>query len=175
MADNEEKVVPKSSGNSNLIIIIGVALIVISLALSAVSLMTIMSINSKLEATAEAEEEALDPGVISVLEIDTFSFTEDFIFIFENEDGSSNNVVVNISVGIHNVADDAETVAATLAGKETILRDGVEGLVMRKTYQDFKSPEGISALKAEILSYLKAQLGTETLIEIYFNNLLTTS
>lgn len=175
MADNEEKVVPKQSGNGNLILIVGVALIVISLALSAVSLMTIMSINKKLEMTATEEEAGMDPTEISLLEIDTFAFTEDFILVYPNENGKSDNVVVQISVGIHNKADDATDVLATLGEKEKILRDGVEELLMNKKFIDFATPEGKAAIKDEILLYLQQKLGTETIIDVYFNNFLTAS
>lgn len=174
MADNEEKVVPKSGGNGNLILIIGVALIVISLALSAVSLITIMGISAKLNAPEEVDPENMDPSMISVLEIDTFAFTEGFTLIYEDADGKSANVVFDMGIGIHNVAEDVEDVKTTLADKQTIIRDGVETLLSNKQYTDFKSEEGKAAVKAEILAYLKTTLGTESIIDVYFNNLITT-
>lgn len=175
--DDEEKVVPKQQDNGKLIMIIGVALIVISLALSAVSLITIMSMNSKLAAPEEAlEEELAETGEISVMEIETFAFTESFIFIFNDEEaGKVNNVVVDISVGVHNTADDYDLVMENLSSKESILLDGLEDLVKVKTYSDFKTPDSMEVVKNEILLYLQKKLETEAIIDVYFNGLLTTT
>ncbi len=173
MADEEEKVVPQKASNGNLILIIGVALIVISLALSAVSLITIMGISKQLTAPEE-DEMVMDSGEISLLEINTFKFSESFIFIFESET-MTNNVVVDISIGVHNTAEDAEAVSGLLTGSESIIRDGVERLVKQKSFSDFETAESMDAVKAEILTYLQERLVTESIIDVYFNNLLTTS
>lgn len=175
-ADEEEKVVPeKKGGSNNLIMIIGVALIVISLALSAVSLLTIMNINNKLEAPEETVAEG-EAAVVPLNEITTFGFTDDFIFIFEDvENDVTNNVVVGISVGLHNTAEDFADVQTTISGSESILRSGIGAIMARKSYDDFKSSEGMDGLTSEIKGYLQEILVTETVVDVYFHDMLTST
>lgn len=177
MADEEEKVVAeKKGGSNNLILIVGVALIVISLALSAVSLITIMQINSKIN-TPEGEEEAgVDTALIPLTEITSFDFADEFIFIFNDvENDLTHNIVVSITIGMHNKADDFTDVQTTLTNSEKILRSGIEGMINGKTHEVFATPQSMELLEEEIRAYLNERLLTETVIDVYFHNKLTST
>ncbi|PKM68090.1 MAG: hypothetical protein CVU95_05435 [Firmicutes bacterium HGW-Firmicutes-2] len=175
--DGVEKVAKKPQDKSKIVMMIGVVLIIVSLIFSMISLITIMGISKALrgeEAAAELEENG--PPQISVNDIEPFTFSEKFIFIYNDQNSSRvHNVVVEIGVGILKTNRDAGKVLETMTTRETILRDGIETLMKSKTYEDFASADSTSALKNEILAYLQTRLESESIVDVYFNNLLTSS
>jgi len=177
MAEDEEKVVAKTKDSSKIIMIVGVALVVISMVISILSFLTITSLKKSL--VVSEEEAVVEEGgevVTPLSEIDIFSFGKDFIFIFEDkEEKVSNNVVVSINIGYINTEKESEELAATLSSKESIIRDGLESLVKTKSFDDFKTKESLDSLKEEMKAYLQKILGSELIVDVYFNNLLTTS
>lgn len=174
--DEEEKVVPKKKDSNKIIILIGVALIVISLVISLVSLLSIMGLKKSMVDPEEEQIEEDETSVVSLLDIDIFDFSKNFIFIFEDTDKDIvNNVVVDISVGYLNTEKESAVLADTLSSKEAIIRDGIESLVKEKDFSDFKTRESMDNLKSEIKDYLQEILVTELILDVYFNNLLTTS
>ena len=134
---------------------------------------------SETSAEAEAEMTEIVAGEISVLEIETFDFTNQFILTYTDTVDSevTHNVVVNISLGLHNTDDTAKevaTITTTLTSKETIIRSGLEDLLKSKTFDDW-SVENQEALRTEILTHLQERLATSVLIDVYFSNYLTSS
>ena len=182
MAD-EEKVVEKSSGGGlgALLPMITLGLVIVAIGISAVSLISVMGVNSSIqELIANEEKVELLPGEIPVTEIETFGFAENFIFSYEDKEDSdlTHTVVVDISIGMHNTEDTAEEVTeikGQLTSKELIIRDGLESMMKSKSFDDFQTEESLGLLKADILAYLQGRLGTGVIIDIYFNNMLTTS
>lgn len=180
MADEDNVVVEKSSGGGGLIPLITLVLVVVSIGVSAFSLITVMGVSSSMkEAAMEAEKPEMVPGEVNVLEIDTFDFTNQFILTYTDVQQAdlNHNVVVNISLGLHNTEDTAEevaTVTTTLTSKETIIRSGLEDLLKAKTFEDW-NVENQESLRSEILTYLQGRLSTNVIIEVYFSNYLTSS
>ncbi|VDN46313.1 Flagellar protein FliL [Petrocella atlantisensis] len=176
--DGVEKVAKKPQDKSKIVMMIGVVLIIVSLIFSMISLITIMGISKALRGEEEAAElEENGPPQISVNDIEPFIFSEKFIFIY-NDTGNTDkvhNVVVEIGVGILATEKDAAKVLETMTTRETILRDGIETLMKSKSYEDFASAESTDALKNEILLYLQSRLESESIVDVYFNNLLTSS
>ncbi len=190
MADEEVKVEPKEKNSGNMMMIIVVALVVVSMAISAVSLITVMNINksiANLGETATEDGEAMDSSQLSVMDIETFDFSENFIFIFDDAEDPdlTHNIVVEISVGVYNpveptkeqkeIPEMAASALTTLATKETIIRSGLESMMKSKSFEDFQTVESIDMVKADILKYLQERLVNETIIDVYFNNMLTSS
>ena len=180
--DEEEVVVEKSKGGGGgLIPLITLVLVVVSIGVSAFSLITVMGMNSAMkEATMEAEKPEMIPGEVSVLEIETYAFTDQFIFTYRDavDTDVNHNVVVNINIGLHNTedtADEVATVTTTLTSKETIIRAGLESMLKAKTFDDWDIAENQEALRGEILTYLQERLATTVIIDVYFNNYLTSS
>jgi flagellar basal body-associated protein FliL len=190
MAEEEEKVVPKEKSSGNLMMIVVVALVGLSMVISVVSLLQVMSINSAIATLGQGSEEdgeGMSSDQISVNDIEIFNFSENFIFIYDDPEDPevTHNIVVEISVGIFNpveptkeqkdIAEMALAATTTLASKEKIIRDGLESMMKTKTYADFQSPEALDMVKADILKYLQDRLVNETIIDVYFNNMLTSS
>jgi len=176
--DGVEKVAKKPQDKSKMVMMIGVVLIIVSLIFSMISLITIMGISKALRGEEEAAElEENGPPQISVNDIQPFTFTEKFIFIYKDtgDSGKTHNVVVEIGAGILATEKDAAKVLESMTTRETILRDGIETLMKSKSYEDFVSAESTDAIKKEILLYLQSRLESETIVDIYFNNLLTSS
>lgn len=180
MADEENVVAEKSSGGGGLIPLITLVLVVISIGVSAFSLITVMGVSSSMkEAAMEAEKPEMVAGQVNVLEIETFDFTNQFILTYTDvvQPDMTHNVVVNISLGLHNTedtADEVATVTSTLTTKETIIRSGLEELLKAKTFDDW-NVENQEALRSEILTYLQGRLSTNVIIDVYFSNYLTSS
>lgn len=172
----EEVKAPKGD-SGKLLLLVALVMIVVSIAISAISLVSIMGLKSQMAMQAEEAAKPDDMGEIPVGEIDTFAFTENFIFIFTDKDDPSvtHNVVVDISVGIHNTEDDFADVLADLSSKEVILRDGLGALVLDWTFDDFTTNEGIEGVKADILTYIQGRLGSSSIVDVYFSNMLTST
>lgn len=183
MADEDNVVEEgKKSGGGlgGIIPLITLVLVVVSIGISTFAMIQTMgAVKAIQDAQTEAEKPELTPGEISVMEIDIFTFTDDFIFIYEDpENDLTHNVVVSIGVGLHNTKETAEevaTVTATLTSKETIIRDGLGTLMKTKSFDDFKTSESQEALKQDILTYLQERLVTTVIVDVYFNDILTTS
>lgn len=182
MAEEDEIIVAKSTGGKGgLIPIISLALIVVTLGLSAISLVTVMGLkNGMAAAEGDAASEEMMTGEISVTDIDTFAFTDNFIFRYQGIDNPkvTNTVVVDVSIGILTTEDteeDATILKALLASKESIVRDGLETLLTTRKFAEFQTKEGQELIKSEILLYLQEKLVTELIIDVYFNNLITQS
>lgn len=183
MAEEEEVVVEKKSGGGagGLIPLITLVLVVVSVGLAAFSLVTVMGLKKNLMTTEEEElVEDVEPGQISVLEIETFAFTENFVFRYKGiEDPEvTDTVVVDMSVGVHSNEDTAEEAAelmALMSSKEAIIRSGLETLMTTVAFEDFKSEEGQTVIKGDILTYLQERLVTDLIIDVYFTNTITQS
>lgn len=172
--ESEDKVVPeKKSGNTNLIMIIGVVLIVISLALSVVSLLTIMGINQKIENPEGVDEAEVDTSIIPLSEITTFEFEDQFILSYDDLDtDGTNTVLFDLSVGMHNTEKDFADIQTTISSSENILRSDVGAKLKRNKYEDFKSAEGMDMLREELKLYFQERLESETVIDVYFSDML---
>ena len=181
MADEEEGVVEKKSGGGGgLIPLITLVLVVVSVGVSAFSLVTVMGLKKSLMVAEEEMQPDIEAGQVSVLEIETFAFTENFVFRYKGlEDPEvTDTVVVDISVGVHSnedTADDALELMALMSSKEAIIRSGLETLMTTVAFEDFKSEEGQALIKADILTYLQERLVTDLIIDVYFTNTITQS
>lgn len=180
MAD-EEVVVEKKSGGGGLIPLITLVLVVVSVGISAFSLVTVMGLSNSMTMMAEGESKPeLEPGTVSVLEIETFAFSENFVFRYKGVDDPdvTDTVVVDISVGVlsnEDTAEDAASLMTLMSSKEDIIRSGLETLMTSESFEDFKTEEGQTLIKEDILNYLQERLVTDLIIDVYFTNTITQS
>ncbi len=156
-------------------IIIPAVLVVVLIAVT-VFLFVLKPNSSKVE----AEEKVVETSEIPITEIELLKFSEKFVLIYPDKEaeGIDHNIVLNISVGIHNTketAKEVEELKVTFATKESIMRDSVETLLKTKYVDDFSEVEKIEQLKHEILEKLAGKLESDTLIDVYFNNLIVSS
>lgn len=179
MADEDNVVVESSgAGSGGLIQLVTLLLVVISIGISAFSMITVVGLKKELTAEIEAEEEEVLAEEVSVTDIDTFAFTEGFTFMYNdvNEPKSNKTVVVDISVGIlstKETEEEALDLMTLISDNETIVRDGLESLMTMKTFEDFQTEEGQSVIKADIIKYLQKRLETDLIIDVYFNNYIS--
>lgn len=175
MAD-EERVVKKGSGGG-LISLVTLVLVVLSVGISALSLMVVVGMKSSVDNLIQ-EEPTSDavPGEVDVLQIETFSFTDQFIFQYKNEEDESDTVITKIHIGVlmnEDTAKDADTLLALMASKETIIKDGIMTQMASESYGDWQTPEGIEQIKSNLLTYLRERLVSELIIEVYLDGTLT--
>lgn len=175
--DEEVKAPPKEKDSGKLLMIVAIALIAVSMALSAVSLLTVMNISKSLVKQEEALAEEEGPVSIPVTEINTFNFTDKFILQFKDveDEKTTHNVVVEVSIGLLNTAKDYGDVELLLTEKEKIIRSGLEGQLTRLTYENFRTPDALEETTTLLTTYLQGIVNTETVIDVYFNNLLVST
>ena len=180
MADEEKVVVQKNSGGG-IIPLITLVMVVVSIIVSAISLIQVMSVSNAMKemATETTKSEGME-GVFEVGELDTWNFTEQFIFQYKNmeDPGVTDTVVVDISLGILNnkeTTKDAAALKTTLTSKENIIRSGVESMMTKEQFADFQTTEGLQKIKGDLLQYLQERLVSDLIVDVYFTGKLTTS
>ena len=177
----EEKVEEKKSGGGGLLPLLTLVLVAVSIGVSAFSMITVMSLKSGLtEMVQQANTPEGIPGEVDVNDIDTFSFTENFIFRFKDTENPkvTNTVVMDISVGIlttEDTAEDAATLKALMTSKEGIIRDGLESMMTSENYEEFLTTEGLDGIKTKVIEYLQGRLVSDLIIDVYFTNKVTSS
>lgn len=165
--------------DNKLLVIIVAVLVVVSIGLSAISLITIMSLRNQMVVTTE---ELVEPGegVIEQLplsQIDIFNFSDNFIFTFtiEGEAKRVDNVVCSIAVGLDNKSKKFDDILVQFTDKEKIIRAELEKVIKAKTASDFTDPVKLSELETEVIVFLRTMLDTEVVVDVYFTNVLTSS
>jgi flagellar basal body-associated protein FliL len=168
--------------NNKMVMIVGVVLIVVSITLSAVSVIMVNKvlgqINNDESMSAAIEDERV---MVPIAKQTVYEMADSIIAIFTNEvDGELKgtlNVSVKIGFGIY-AEDDEEgvlAVATLIQEKEGYLRDRISKLLSAKTYE-YMSQEGIEELlQEEILLMVSYELETEYILQVYFPDGLLTS
>ncbi len=176
VAKEQEK--KKDKKNLPLLSIITIGVAAITLVVSVFSLMTVMKVSAAVQTIVSGkEEEVQSADEVPLSEIEIMKFKDKFILSYPDEqDDSIHNVVVEISFGVRNnddTADDFNTIKTTFEQKEDIVRDGMEALLNSKSYKAFEGSENISAVKADLIEYLSGIFRSKAVVDIYFNNMLT--
>jgi len=168
--------------NNKIVMIVGVVLIVISIALSAVSVIMVNKVLGQINTDESMSAEIVDERVmVPIAKQTVYEMPESIIAIFPHEvDGELKgtlNVSVKVGFGIY-AEDDEKGVAdlVTLIGeKEGYLRDRISKLLAAKSY-DYMTQDGIQELlQEEILQMVNFELETDYIIQVYFPDGLLTS
>ncbi len=182
MADKKEAAKDKKEKKDKkplpLLSIVTVVLVVVTLGISVFSLLTVKNVATTLDLMYRGVEvEEKEMGEVPLDEIEIIKFKDKFILSYPDpEDGSMYNIVVEVSFGVRNnddYADEYAKIKAAFENKEDIVRDGMESKFKEKSYTDFGDNEKILALKEELKEYLNLRLGSTAVVDVYFNNMLS--
>lgn len=168
--------------NNKIVMIIGIVLIVVSIALSGVSVFMLSNvmgqINNDDAMSAEIEDEK---PMVPISEQSIYEMEDSIIAIIQHEvDGEVKGTLnVSVRIGFGCYAEDAEdevTELVTLIGeREGYLRDRIAKLLSAKDYS-FMTQGGIEdVLQQEILEMVQYELQSEYVIQVYFPDGMLTS
>jgi flagellar basal body-associated protein FliL len=161
---------------SKLILIIGSVLIVISIVLSTVSVIMVSSALKKISSTEQNANTNKEPDEIPITQITTYQMTKNITLTLMPDESTNKrlNVVLEISVGFDSKNKDASKKIAVLTEKEDIIRDSILKLLQTKTPKDFdpSNTESTEKIQQEILTSLSKQLDTDSIVKVYFSNIL---
>ncbi len=155
--------------------IVTIALLVITMVISIFSLLKVMSATSDIQNFVKESSKPEEIGEIPLEELETIDFKDKFILVYNEDDGSTHNVVLNISIGVQNnddTADDVAKIKEYFTTKEKIIRTGVEKLLRSESYTIF-DPENQEALEEKLVEHFRGRFGSNAVVEVYCNGILT--
>ncbi len=77
---------------------------------------------------------------------------------------------INLSVGIDGNKEDIEIILANMNSRITTVRDIINCILRKKTFEELKKADGIKNLKNEILNELRKEFNSNLISEIYVND-----
>ncbi len=173
-AENKE-VEKKEKKGLPLMSILTIVLVVLTLFISVFSLLKVMSATTAIENFVKESEQPEEIGEIPLEELETIDFKDKFILVYNEEDGSTHNVVLNISIGVQNNDDTSEDVTKIrnyFDTKEKIIRTGVEKLLRNESYTIF-NPENQEVLEEKLVEHFRGRFGSNAVVDVYCNGILT--
>lgn len=173
--------------NNKILMIIGLVLIVVSIALSAISLVTLNNTLGKIQNAENVSTSVTDDRMmVPISEQMKHEMGDAIIAVITNEvDGKIEgtlNISVTIGFSIYTVNDKDEKDEAAMAEVDTMLtenegylRDRISKLIAAKDYE-YLTQTGIEELlQEEILEMVSYELDTDAITQVYFPNGLLTS
>lgn len=158
---------------NKMILIIGTVLIVMALALSAVSLIKISTVLKKVsavgtEGTAVTAEEA---EKVPISETVNFDLTEPMIGTLPSTLDPARYANVSIEIGFRlKEGKKTEALRTLMTANEKVLRDRISKVLATKTLEEYQEPGFVDAFQLEILELVSKELDTELIVDVYFSN-----
>lgn len=168
--------------NNKILMIVGLVLIVVSIGLSAVSLIMLNSTLGKIEANDPVEAGFVgDRIMVPIADQTKHEMSDSIIAVIQNKvDGEVEgtlNISLNVGFGIYAENDKGEADAEVMADIDLkltenagYLRDRITKLLAAKDYE-YLTQIGIEELlQEEILEMVAYELDTEAIVQVYFPN-----
>ncbi len=154
-------------------IIVIALLVVLLLAIGAVSVIALTQL-SKMQVGTSQQQPENTSGKLTADKITELSLGESFATNLKiGADGKDHVLKVDISIGIDTTDEKKATTEITnLQTKLTILRDIANTVIREATYEDLIADGGLDTLKANILSGIQQQFTSNLIVAVYFGNVI---
>ncbi|MCL2854272.1 MAG: flagellar basal body-associated FliL family protein [Defluviitaleaceae bacterium] len=162
----------ESKGNNKGMMLIIVAMLaVIILALAGVAVFLIMNMGNDGDSASGNVSHVLTE-VPSALDQRIFDLGDSITtnLLATSPGGPNNFVLVNLSLGINNLDEEAaDDFWILLAERQPVVRDAVTSILRRATAEELRRPDGADVLREDILTALQAAFASPMIVEVYFN------
>lgn len=160
---------------SNLILIIVAVLVVIALGLSAVSVVLTSSVLNKIDKVSSDNTSDDDVKSIPITQTIDFEFSDSLIATLLPKTDSNKVANLSIDIGFKLDKENKKTndIITLLGDNEGYLRDKISKILATKSSEDLQQPGFRENLQQEILTLVRNELDTDTIIQVYFKNFLT--
>lgn len=159
---------------NKLILIIGTVLIVIAVALSAVSVIMTSSVLKKVNAVTAGTEAVVegDKVEVPISETENFELADPMIGTLPSTENPKTIANVSIEVGFRIEKDKKKTapLIELMTANEGVIRDRISDLLETKTLEDYEKEGFKEQFQQEILELISKELDTELIVDVYFRN-----
>lgn len=115
----------------------------------------------------EEEEEPIDKSKNTLIEIGDAIQTN----LLVGEDQQEHIIRINLSIDVKGEEDDTEATVTNMNNRIVVIRDIINGILRKKTFEELKKVDGTENLKDEILDKLRKEFDTNSISSIYVNDI----
>lgn len=157
---------------SKLAMIVGAALLVVLIGLSAANLIMMSSVMKDVKASEEQKDKGdNDSGFIPLSQTTSFTMTEPVVAVlkYDKEPDASLSVSITLGFRLDKKNEKSTSDLALLTENEGIISDRITKMLKAKSAEEFESEGFDERFQKEILQVVSDELlGTDSLVEVYF-------
>ncbi len=153
--------------NKLMLIIIIVLLVILLGAIVGGGVYAYNALSSAGEPQTEEIEE-IDKSQNVLIEIGDPIYTN----LLVGEDQKEHLAKVNLSLDIRGGEDDSEKITASINGRIVVVRDIVNNVLRKKTYEELKKVDGVENFKDEILDKVRKEFNSNLILDVYVNEIV---
>jgi len=120
------------------------------------------------ETVEEVVEEEEDKSLNVLIPIGESIYTN----LLVGEDQKEHLVKINMSLDVKGGDDESETTVAAINNRLVVVRDIINGVLRKKTFEELKKNDGFEALKDEILDKLRKEFNTNLISRVLVDEFL---
>ncbi|MCR4588995.1 MAG: flagellar basal body-associated FliL family protein [Lachnospiraceae bacterium] len=174
----------------NMILVIILALLVVNIVLTAITMFSITSTNKKtaavvadiatalsIEMAADEEaggEEAVD---VAISDLATYPIPDQMTIqlrdsVGENADGKSHYCVTTVVLSMNTLDPDYKTYGATISEKEGLIKNEINEVIGAYTLEEAKEKQASGELKNEVTARLQALYDSKFIYDVSFSSIM---
>lgn len=157
--------------NNKMMIVVIVLLVILLGAMVAGGIIVYNTITSAANSEVQEEQEDVEPedkSLNTIISIGDAISTN----LLVGEDQKEHLAKIDFSLDVKGGEDDSEAVVTAINNRLVSVRDIVNGILRKKTFEELKKNDGLENLKDEILDKIRKEFDTNLVSNIYISSFM---